>query len=203
MSELTINRQCIQYGDAQHFCEARGVCLLPTIATHRIWCEFITALMAAYHYYHYLTNPPPFLSLRPYSLINIPRNTHPAFPRVETFNNTDREGIETTLARSLHPAKPGSFIGHALCEHQLSLYYIATVRYCYPYVDILVRDYTKASSINSGTFFIIRLDHDSNWIKSPRRLSWNWCQYMLQRFMSTYLPRYYSTPPLSSDSWGP
>jgi hypothetical protein len=201
MDTPIVDSMRISYSHASQLCNKRGILEVPTVKACKLWAQFITALAAAFACINYLgTHEPPFLTnLAGYPTHSFSSNTHSLFPEDKTINTENPDIIDKTLSSLLCQVNPGSFIGYAICQNRQSLYYITTVRSCYPYFDILVRDYTTSYSINAGTFLVIRLHHNNIWVKPPGLLGRHWREYIYHYFMELFFQQSHNIPLLDSD----
>ena len=80
------------------------------------------------------------------------------------------------------PSRPGTFITSALIERQWCLYCLGIYRFNYPYIHLMVRDYTDATDVNGGRFMLLTTHVDSNWIDTyymPTKLRLEYYWYFL------------------------
>lgn len=97
----------------------------------------------------------------------------------------------------LEPATPGQFILYAFTDCRQCLYYIAPLHFYYPWVDILVRDYTQATTQDGGFFKVIRLHMiTTRWIVRPQIRGRIWFEYVLFRILYFFLRHWHTAPPL-------
>jgi hypothetical protein len=115
----------------------------------------------------------------------------------------DNHGIVARLRPFLVPATPGSFMGYPFYKYGRSFYYIMPLRCHYPWIDILVRDYTEALTMENGTFLILRMHYESGLITPPKLQGRLWLKNNYYWFLHRYLPRLHWVPDLDDHSFAP
>jgi hypothetical protein len=84
-------------------------------------------------------------------------------------------------------------------DNRQCLYYIAPIHFYYPWIDILVRDYTQAATKDGGLFKVIRLHMvNTKWIVRPQVKGRFWIEYILFRVLYFVLRQWHTAPPLGS-----
>lgn len=94
-------------------------------------------------------------------------------------------------------AAPGQFIIQAFMDSYQCLYYVAPLHFYYPWVDILVRDYTHATTQDGGFYKVVRLNMTTtNWIVRPQVNGRIWVEYIIFRILYFFLRHWHTVPRL-------
>jgi hypothetical protein len=145
-----------------------------------------------------LLDPDYRLLLNDYDILEIPPGLFRLFQQTRQCLPSHNLWEALDMYQSmLEPASPGQFIPYAFMDSRQCLYYITPLHFYYPWVDILVRDYTHATTRDSGFFKVIRLHMiTTNWIVRPQVKGRIWVEYIFFRILYFFLRHWHTAPPL-------
>lgn len=155
---------------------------------HFAWFIFYIQILLYVGHYGFLAH---------YNIPEVPRRMRRTFHMKCVEHRCDTLLAFRMFRHMLKPVSPGDFITQAFADNHQCLYYITVLHCYYPFIDILVRDYSQARDINGGFYKAVRLQMDTtNWIERPEIKGRLFVEYVFFRILYFFLRHWTIVPPL-------